>query len=63
MRTISLMELKAFTSFLTKDTTFFEFGSGCSSVMAKYYAKKSYAVEGDRKWYEIGLKNNLKEKI
>lgn len=63
MRTISLMELKAFTSFLTKDTTFFEFGSGCSSVMAKYYAKKSYAVEGDRKWYEIGLKNNLKENI
>lgn len=63
LRFYSLMDLIAFTSFLTKDTTFFEFGSGCSSVIAKYYSKKSYAVEGDKIWYEIGLKNNLKENI
>lgn len=63
LRYYSLMDLIAFTSFLTKDTIFFEFGSGCSSVIAKYYTKKSFAVEGDKKWYEIGLKNNLKENI
>lgn len=57
------MDLIAFTSFLTKDTIFFEFGSGCTSVMAKYYTKKSYAVEGNREQYEIGLKNNLKDNI
>jgi len=63
MREINLMGLIAFTSFLTKDTIFFEFGSGCTSVMAKYYSKKSYAVEGNKKWYEIGLKHNLKDNI
>ena len=63
LRFYSLMDLIAFTSFLTKDTIFFEFGSGCSSVIAKYYAKKSLAVEGDKNWYEIGIKNNLKENI
>ena len=63
MRELSLMDLIAFTSFLTKDIIFFEFGSGCSSVIAKYYTKKSYAVEGNKEWYEIGLKNNLKDNI
>lgn len=56
-------ELIAFLSFLTKDTIFFETGSGCSSVMAKYYSKKSYAIEGCKEFYkrhiEYGLKNNL----
>ena len=39
-------ELGAFLSFLTKNTIFFQTGSGCSSIIAKYYAKKTYAVEG-----------------
>ena len=54
-------ELTAFLSLLTKDTVFFETGSGCSSVIAKYYAKKTYAVEGCQKFYEIGIKNGLKD--
>jgi len=49
-------ELTAFLSLLTKDTIFFETGSGCSSVIAKYFAKKTYAVEGCKKYYEIGIK-------
>ena len=53
----------AFTSFLTKDTVFFEFGSGCTSIIAKYYAKKVYSIEGNKKWYELGIKNGLKENI
>jgi Ca2+/Na+ antiporter len=54
-------ELTAFLSLLTNDTIFFETGSGCSSVIAKYYAKKTYAVEGCKKYYDIGIKNGLKE--
>ena len=53
----------AFASFLTKNITFFVFGSGCSSMIAKYYAKKSYAIEGDKKWYRKGIKNGLKDNI
>lgn len=34
-------ELVAFSSLLTKVTIFFETGSGCSSVIANYYAKKA----------------------
>jgi hypothetical protein len=45
-----LLDEMVFTSFLTKNTTFFEFASGCSSIKTKYYTKKSYAVEGNRKW-------------
>ena len=56
-------ELIAFLSLLTKDTIFFETGSGCSSVIAKYYAKKTYAVEGCKKYYEIGVKNGLKDSL
>ena len=56
-------ELVAFLSFLTKDTIFFETGSGCSSIFAKYYTKKSYAIEGCKKWYNIGVKNGLKENL
>jgi hypothetical protein len=54
-------ELTAFLSLLTKDTIFFETGSGCSSIMAKYYAKKTYAVEGCKQYYEMGIKNGLKD--
>lgn len=54
-------ELTAFLSFLTKDTIYFETGSGCSSIIAKYYAKKTYAVEGCIKYYKIGIKNGLKD--
>ena len=32
-------ELIGFLSLLTKDTIFFETGSGCSSVIANYYVK------------------------
>ena len=53
----------AFLSFLTKDTVYFETGSGCSSLIAKYYTKKSYAVEGCKKWYEEGVKNGLKNNL
>ena len=56
-------ELIAFLSFLTKNTTFFETGSGCSSLIAKYYTKKSYAVEGCKEWYEKGIKNGLKDNL
>ena len=58
-----LRDLMAFTSFLTKNTTFFEFGSGCTSIIAKFYAKKTYAVEGNKEWYEKGIKNGLKENL
>lgn len=53
-------ELLGFLSLLTESTIYFETGSGCSSVIAKYYSKKSYAVEGCRQFYELGLKNGLK---
>ena len=56
-------ELIAFLSFLTKDTIYFETGSGCSSLIAKHYAKKSYAVEGCKDFYELGIKNGLKDNI
>jgi len=42
-------QLISFLSILTKDTIFFETGSGCSSIIAKYYAKKAYSVEGCKK--------------
>ena len=58
-----LLDMMVFTSFLTKNITFFEFASGCSSIIAKYYAKKSYAVEGNKKWYDIGVKNGLKDNL
>ena len=54
-------ELIGFLSFLTKDTIFFETGSGCSSIIAKFYSKKTYAVEGCKKYYEYGIKNGLKD--
>ena len=57
------VELIAFLSFLTKNTTYFETGSGCSSLIAKYYAKKSFAVEGCKEWYDQGVKNGLKENL
>ena len=57
------IELIAFLSFLTKNTTYFETGSGCSSLIAKYYTKKSYAVEGCKEWYEQGIKNGLKDNL
>ena len=56
-------ELVAFLSLLTKDTIYFETGSGCSSIIAKYYTKKSYAVEGCQKFYDLGIKNGLKDNI
>jgi hypothetical protein len=56
-------ELGAFLSFLTKDTIYFETGSGCSSVIAKYYAKKSYAVEGCKEYYDKGIANGLKDNL
>ena len=58
-----LIDMLAFTSFLTKNTTFFEFASGCSSIIAKYYTKKSYAVEGNKKWYDIGINKGLRENL
>lgn len=58
-----LLDMMAFTSFLTKETTFFEFASGCSSIIAKYYTKKSYAVEGNQKWYDIGVANGLRNNL
>ena len=54
-------ELIGFLSLLTNNTIFFETGSGCSSIMAKYYAKKTYAIEGCKKYYDIGIKNGLKD--
>ena len=59
----STRELFAFLSFLTNETIYFETGSGCSSLIAKYYAKKSYAVEGCRFWYEQGIRNGLKDNL
>ena len=56
-------ELIAFISFLTKDNIFFETGSGCSSIIAKYYAKKTISIEGSKTWYEEGIKNGLKNSI
>ena len=56
-------EIVAFLSFLTNDTVYFETGSGCSSLIAKYYTKKSYAVEGSKQWYEEGVKNGLKNNL
>ena len=44
---------------LNKDTIFFETGSGCSSIMAKYYEKKMYAIEGCKQYYEYGIKHGL----
>ena len=58
-----LIDMLAFTSFLTKNITFFEFASGCSSIIAKYYTKKSYAVEGNKKWYDIGINNGLRQNL
>ena len=63
MREGGLIDMVAFISFLTKDTIFFEFGSGCTSVIAKYYSKKSFAVEGNLNWYKEGIKNGLKDNI
>ena len=57
----SLLDMMVFTSFLTKNTTFFEYGSGCSTIIAKYYCKKTYAVEANIKWYNKGIKNGLKD--
>ena len=54
-------ELIPFLSLLTNNTIFFETGSGCSSVIAKYYAKKTYAIEGTRYFYHWGIKNGLKD--
>lgn len=31
--------------------------------MAKYYAKKSYSIEGCKKYYKRGIKNGLKDNI
>ena len=56
-------ELGAFLSFLTKDTVYFETGSGCSSIIAKKYSKKSYAVEGCKTWYDKGVENGLKDNL
>ena len=59
----SLEELIAFMSFLTKDTIFFETGSGCSSIIANYYAKKVITIEGSKIWYEKGIKNGLNNSL
>ena len=56
-------ELMAFMSFLTKDTIFFETGSGCSSLIAKYYSKKTYSIEGCSIWYKIGIENGLNDSL
>lgn len=55
------IELIAFLSLLNKETIFFETGSGCSSIIAKYFAKKTYAVEGCKNFYEYGINNGLKD--
>lgn len=59
----SLEELIAFMSFLTKDTIFFETGSGCSSIIANYYAKKVISIEGSKIWYEKGIKKGLNNSL
>lgn len=56
-------ELIAFMSFLTNETIFFETGSGCSSIIANYYAKKSYSIEGCKTYYEKGIQNGLKDQL
>ena len=56
-----LLDMMVFLSYLTKNTTFFEFASGCSTIIAKYFTKKAYAVEGNIKWYNIGVENGLKD--
>jgi len=56
-----LLDMMVFTSFLTKNTTFFEYGSGCSTIIAKYFSKKNYAVEANIKWYNKGIENGLKD--
>lgn len=56
-------ELIAFLSFLTKNTIFYETGSGCSSILAKYYAKKTISIEGCKTWYKKGIKIGLKNSI
>ena len=48
---------------IIEDTIYFETGSGCSSIIAKYYTKKSYTVEGCKEWYEKGIKNGLKDNL
>lgn len=55
-------ELIGFMSFLTNKTIFFETGSGCSSIIASYYSKRVYSIEGSKYWYEKGKnrKNNNK---
>lgn len=60
---LSDIELVAFLSFLRNNTIFFETGSGCSSLIAKYFTKKSYSVEGCKLWYERGIKNGLKDNL
>ena len=57
------IELIAFLALLTKKTIFFETGSGCSSIIAKYFAKKTYAVEGCKYFYEYGIINDLKKNL
>ena len=32
-------------------------------MIAKYYAKKTYAIEGCKKYYEFGIRNGLKNNI
>ena len=59
----SLEELLAFMSFLTKNTIFFETGSGCSSIIANLYAKKVISIEGSKIWYEKGIKNGLNNSL
>ena len=59
----STEELLAFMSFLTEDTIYFETGTGCSSIIAKYYAKKTYSIEGSKFWYEKGIKNGLNNSL
>ena len=63
LREAGLVDMMVFTSFLTNNTIFFEFASGCSTIIAKYYSKKAYAVEGNKKWYDIGINNGLKDNL
>ena len=56
-------ELMAFLTFLEKNNTFFETGSGCSTIIAKYYTKKVYAVEGSKTWYNKLINEGLKDNV
>ena len=56
-----LLDMMVFLSYLTKNTTFFEFASGCSTIIAKYFTKKAYAVEGNIKLYNIGVEKGLQD--